>query len=601
LTAQPATAVSNYGFPVFSHASGPQQSASTQNSKPPNLPWREAKSTTPLTAAAAPASNASASTYGFPVFSRPASAATQPAVVAPPASSPYPNYADESREAINARATADQAARDAANAQSVAYWAQQNAQFSRAAINARVTAEAAASQAANAKNDAAWTVTNAPYTRAAVNARATADDTARDATNAQSAAYWAKQNAPYTHAAINARVTAEAAASQAAQIKNDAAWAATNAPYTRAAVNARATADDTARDATNAQSAAYWAKQNAPYTHAAINARVTAEAAASQAAQIKNDAAWAAESTPTTTTHSSTRAMASKLAVAKVATAPSTGSKPSSSGLSLAQCATNIKCATEAGEVAPSEFMSAANGLVNGTVDGLTGSAKGVVALGQAFQNTETYAIAHPEQAEQSVAQVVEHPIQSTTSTYEDTIRAVSSQVASAKQTAANFVNSTDAGYGGRVVGSTVGSAIVLDGIGTAARPVEGAAPAATSQSQMLAPGSLRFSQVSAGSGGKYDAIASSMRSTGWNGPPIDAVQTSAGVTTIDNTRVVAAQAAGLKSIPVTVHDASEPLPSDMAGRFGTATTWGEALNYRTASQSPPLPPTGTATPPRIP
>lgn len=111
----------------------------------------------------------------------------------------------------------------------------------------------------------------------------------------------------------------------------------------------------------------------------------------------------------------------------------------------------------------------------------------------------------------------------------------------------------------------------------------------------------LRFSQTTAGGGGKYERLVASMRKSGWQGAPIDVVKTGDGLTTIDNTRVLAAQDAGLTRIPAAVHDADEALPASMDGRFGDSKTWGEALEYRTSRQNPPLPTTGTARRPNVP
>ncbi len=118
---------------------------------------------------------------------------------------------------------------------------------------------------------------------------------------------------------------------------------------------------------------------------------------------------------------------------------------------------------------------------------------------------------------------------------------------------------------------------------------------------QNLDPNSVRFSQNTAGGGGRAAALRQSMGENGWSGPPVDAVATPDGIVTIDNTRVAVAREQGLPEIPVTVHAADEPLPASMQGRFGDSKTWGEALAYRTAHQRPPLPPTGTTDPPRLP
>lgn len=116
---------------------------------------------------------------------------------------------------------------------------------------------------------------------------------------------------------------------------------------------------------------------------------------------------------------------------------------------------------------------------------------------------------------------------------------------------------------------------------------------------ESMSPDDLRFSQTTAGGGGRLARLTDSMRQNGWDGPPIDAVRTREGVVAIDNTRVLAARDAGLDTIPVNVHDAADALPPNMAGRFGESRTWGEAVIYRTSRQNPPLPETGTRTRPR--
>lgn len=114
-------------------------------------------------------------------------------------------------------------------------------------------------------------------------------------------------------------------------------------------------------------------------------------------------------------------------------------------------------------------------------------------------------------------------------------------------------------------------------------------------------PADLRWTQTTAGGNGRADALRQSMAQNGYAGPPIDVVQTSDGIVTVDHTRAAVALEQGITSIPATVHLPSDPLPADMAGRFGSATTWGEAAAYRAANQRPPLVPTGTTTPPKLP
>ncbi len=114
-------------------------------------------------------------------------------------------------------------------------------------------------------------------------------------------------------------------------------------------------------------------------------------------------------------------------------------------------------------------------------------------------------------------------------------------------------------------------------------------------------PNELRFSQTTAGGNGRAAARRASMIEQGWNGEAVDAVETVDGIVTIDNTRIAIARELGIPQVPVKIRLPSDPLPPSSLGRFGDATTWGEALQYRTSIQRPPLPPTGTPNPPRLP
>ena len=95
--------------------------------------------------------------------------------------------------------------------------------------------------------------------------------------------------------------------------------------------------------------------------------------------------------------------------------------------------------------------------------------------------------------------------------------------------------------------------------------------------------------------------MRASMSENGYSGPPIDVVETPSGIVTVDHTRAAVALEQGITSIPATLHLPTDLLPADMSGRFGSATTWGEAAEYRAANQRPPLPADGTPTPPRLP
>jgi len=80
------------------------------------------------------------------------------------------------------------------------------------------------------------------------------------------------------------------------------------------------------------------------------------------------------------------------------------------------------------------------------------------------------------------------------------------------------------------------------------------------------------------------------MKANGWKGDPIDVIKMSDGkLTTIDNTRVVAAREAGIE-VKANIHDANELLPKDLIERFttpkGIPTTWGEAIELRIGKQN---------------
>ncbi|WP_080412168.1 filamentous hemagglutinin N-terminal domain-containing protein [Burkholderia ubonensis] len=114
-------------------------------------------------------------------------------------------------------------------------------------------------------------------------------------------------------------------------------------------------------------------------------------------------------------------------------------------------------------------------------------------------------------------------------------------------------------------------------------------------------PADLRWTQRTAGGNGRADTLRESIAKNGYAGSPIDVVQSADGIVTVDHTRAAIALEQGITRIPATLHLPSDPLPPDMVGRFGNATTWGDAAAYRAANQRPPLPPTGTPTPPKLP
>ncbi len=119
-------------------------------------------------------------------------------------------------------------------------------------------------------------------------------------------------------------------------------------------------------------------------------------------------------------------------------------------------------------------------------------------------------------------------------------------------------------------------------------------------------PRTLRWSQTTAGGGGRAASLRASLTERGWSGDPIDVVQTSEGPVAIDHARAAIALELGFERVPVRVHFPGEPLPAEMLtrpwNRAGqTATTWGEAVALRGAGQSPPIGPTGSPIPPRLP
>jgi RHS repeat-associated protein len=110
----------------------------------------------------------------------------------------------------------------------------------------------------------------------------------------------------------------------------------------------------------------------------------------------------------------------------------------------------------------------------------------------------------------------------------------------------------------------------------------EWAGAAAEGAATTLESSAIRFSQSSVNG---VEEIAASMRANGWVGAPVDVVSVEGRLITVDNTRVLAAS---MTNTPVqaVVHGAGEALPASMAGRFGAATTWGEAVAARIGGQN---------------
>ena len=113
-------------------------------------------------------------------------------------------------------------------------------------------------------------------------------------------------------------------------------------------------------------------------------------------------------------------------------------------------------------------------------------------------------------------------------------------------------------------------------------------------------PAQLRWTQRTAGGRGRGALLRESLREKGWDGPPIDVVKTPSGMVTVDHTLAAVALELGMSKIPVRVHRPHDKLPQEMVGRFGSSTTWGEAIAQRAGNQVPPPPANGTDIPPVI-
>ncbi|WP_232303642.1 DUF6531 domain-containing protein [Pseudofrankia sp. DC12] len=101
-----------------------------------------------------------------------------------------------------------------------------------------------------------------------------------------------------------------------------------------------------------------------------------------------------------------------------------------------------------------------------------------------------------------------------------------------------------------------------------------------------LNPNTIRFSQSSVNDARE---IIDSMRTVGWVGGAIDAVRMPDGVlTSVDNTRVLAARHAGI-DVQAEIHEFNETLPVDNIRRFrfprGSAPNWGDAILARIGRQ----------------
>lgn len=110
----------------------------------------------------------------------------------------------------------------------------------------------------------------------------------------------------------------------------------------------------------------------------------------------------------------------------------------------------------------------------------------------------------------------------------------------------------------------------------------------ANDAAKSLAPEGIRFSQSSVNGAAEIEA---SMRANGWVGDAIDVVRMrDGGLTSIDNTRLLAAKRAGI-DVQANVHGFDDPIASELAARFVsrkgvTPSTWGEAIMNRIGGQN---------------
>ncbi len=134
------------------------------------------------------------------------------------------------------------------------------------------------------------------------------------------------------------------------------------------------------------------------------------------------------------------------------------------------------------------------------------------------------------------------------------------------------------------VLGMASGAPALRPLIGIGAGLLKGGIAAAKGATS-LSPASIRFSQSSVNG---VEEIAASMRASGWKGDPIDVVRMSDGsLTTFDNTRLLAAQRAGI-NVQAVVHDAGAAFP---AGRWTPRSgvqpaTWEDAIRARIQQQN---------------
>lgn len=124
---------------------------------------------------------------------------------------------------------------------------------------------------------------------------------------------------------------------------------------------------------------------------------------------------------------------------------------------------------------------------------------------------------------------------------------------------------------------------------GGAQGSLEGAIMSAGTKVFSVSTSSIRFTQTSVNG---YKKAVSSIRSGTYD--PIDIVIMRDGMaSSIDNTRLLAAQNEGLKNVNARIYAYDDALPDNMLTRFENpqkpgeyASTWGQAVEFRTQSQS---------------
>ena len=105
-----------------------------------------------------------------------------------------------------------------------------------------------------------------------------------------------------------------------------------------------------------------------------------------------------------------------------------------------------------------------------------------------------------------------------------------------------------------------------------------------------LDPRTVRQSQTSVNDAAE---IIDSMKSNGWAGDPVDVVRMpDGGLTTVDNTRVVAAGHAGI-DVQANIREFDEEITDPMriftlTTKKGVPSTWGDAVTLRIGKQAGP-------------